>query len=393
VPEPNSIALVVLLFLAGAGAVVGALLLRPIVVKVICGLFALALAATGGIAIVNDYYGYYQTWSQLSADFSGSYTGLSSTPFALRKQDAIRPGQLREIRFVGAHSGITRTGIVYLPPQYFEPQYAHTRFPVAELLHGSPGSPLAWLVHLRLDADMNRMLAHHLVGPMIIVMPASNNGHHFQECLNAPGVLDDTYISQDVPADVRRMFRASRVSAEWGVAGYSSGGYCAANLAMRHPSSYGAAAIMDGYFRPADGQAAEVLHHDAAAEAANDPLLAARRLTSDSRPLPSFWIAAGSGIPQDLAAARAFTRALHGVEQVTLDVEPGAGHNFYAWQPALPRVLAWLWTQLAPPALRVQFPIAGPVRRSAFAAPGAHPGRAGLAEAGAFGHHRRHHVR
>jgi enterochelin esterase-like enzyme len=368
--EPDSIALVVVLLAAAAGGIAAAVLLRPVVVKVVAGALALVLAATGGMAVVNDYYGYYQTWSQLSADLSGSYAAFSDTATTLRHGGALPAGELRSVTFAGKRSGITRGGIVYLPPQYFEHRYAHTRFPVVELLHGSPGEPMNWIVQLRLAGVMDRLLAAHLVGPMILVMPSSNATHQFEECVNAPGALDDTYISADVPADVRHLFRASQAGAEWGIAGYSSGGYCAANLALRHPADYGAAGIMDGYFRPTDGQAAAALHDSVPAEAANDPLLAANRLPRDAAPLPSFWVSAGSGDAADLTAARAFVKALHGVEQVTLYEEPGAGHNFYAWEPALPRLLAWMWTQLAPPALRVQFPIAGPVRRAVFAAPG-----------------------
>jgi hypothetical protein len=138
---------------------------------------------------------------------------------------------------------------------------------------------------------------------------------------------------------------------------------------------------MDGYFRPGDGPAAAALHFNPAAERANDPLLAARRLGRSVAALPSFWISAGTGNSADIAAARAFTGALHGVEQVTLFRQPGAGHNFYAWGAATPRMLQWMWTQLAPPELRVRFPISGPVSSTAIplpapilAAPRAHPG-------------------
>jgi pimeloyl-ACP methyl ester carboxylesterase len=204
---------------------------------------------------------------------------------------------------------------------------------------------------------------------VIVVMPTMSVGHHFEECVDVRGALDDTYVTRDVRADVLADFRASRVPAEWGIAGYSSGGYCAANLALRHPASFGAAGIMDGYFRPSDGPAAAALHHDPAGERANDPLLAARRLRTSVAALPSFWVAAGSGDHADLGAARAFTTALHGVEQVNLYRQPGAMHNFYAWAAALPRMLQWLWSQLAPPSLRVQFPITGPVSQSVIVTP------------------------
>ncbi len=64
---------------------------------------------------------------------------------------------------------------------------------------------------------------------------------------------DDTYLTQDVRADALARYRVSLDPSQWGVAGCSSGGFCAANLALRHPGSFGAAAVIEGYFRAADG--------------------------------------------------------------------------------------------------------------------------------------------
>lgn len=368
--EPNSKWLVVLLVLAAIGCLVAAIRLRHLAVKIVGGLLVILTSATAGMAVVNDYYGYYQTWSQLTADLSGNYSGFAAAPTGARlPTGGVQAGQLRSITLPGAASGISRGGLVYLPPQYFEKQYQHTRFPVVELLHGTPGRPSDWVVHLHVTSILDHLIGSHAMGPVILVMPTSNNGRQFQECVNAPGALDDTYISQDVPTVVRHLFRASTVPAEWGVAGYSSGGYCAANLALRHPGGYGAAGMMDGYVRPTDGPAAAALHYNQAAENANDPLMRASRLSRNASPLPSFWLSAGTGNGADMAAARAFVSALHGVEQVPIFRELGAAHNFYAWRPALPHLLSWMWTQIAPPSLRVRFPVAGPPESGTLSVP------------------------
>ena len=43
---------------------------------------------------------------------------------------------------------------------------------------------------------------------------------------------------------------AQPLGPHWGIGGYSEGGFCAANLALRHPASYGIAASMCGYYQP-----------------------------------------------------------------------------------------------------------------------------------------------
>jgi enterochelin esterase-like enzyme len=327
--EPNSITLLVLLLLAAGAALYLLVRMRHLVSRLLAGVLAVALAMTAGMTVVNDYYGYYQSWSQLAADLSGNYARF--TVGAANRSDPAMGGRLEKVVLAGRQSGINRKGLVYLPPQYFAARYRHVRFPVVELIHGSPGSPSSWVVHLDIVRVMDRLIAHHLVGPMVLVMPMMNSGNHFEECVNAPGALDDTYITHDVRVDVEARYRVTRSPAEWGIAGYSSGGYCAADLGMRHRASFGRVGAMDGYFRPQDGAAAGALHGNPAAEAANNPIRLAAKLPAGASPLPAFWLSAGTGNAADMAGARAFAAALRGLEGVPLFREPDAGHNFYAW--------------------------------------------------------------
>ena len=366
---------------------------RNIAVRVGAGALALVLAAGVGVALVNDYYGYYQSWTQLSADLGGGgnhFEAVSvqhSGPVVQPQSAATAHGRLEQLTFAGALSGISRGGYVYLPPQYFDPQYADMLFPVVELIHGSPGSPRNWIVQLQVVRTVDKLLREHQIGPMVLVFPTMNDGHRYEDCVDAPGAADDTYISQDVRADVLANFRVSAVPADWGITGYSSGGYCAANLALRHRALFGAAAVMDGYFRPQDGPAAVALHHDAAAEAANDPLAIAAQLSRTTAPLPSFWLAAGTAGAGDLPAAPHLAAALHDVEQVALYREQNAGHNFYAWSEALPHALGWLWTQLAPPELRTRFPVTGDISGAGSVAPA---GSGASSSAAPASHHHKH---
>src|ERR1700730_8496459 len=126
-------------------------------------------------------------------------------------------------------------------------------------------------------------------------MPTINGpGPQFQDCVNGPAVNDETYLTKDVRTDVYARYRVSHDPFQWGLAGYSSGGYCAANLALHHPGSFGAAAVLSGYFRAANGPAAVALHRNRLLEAANSPLYLAERLQPNGGPVPAFWVAAGT---------------------------------------------------------------------------------------------------
>src|SRR3954453_4874210 len=92
--EPNSITLVVLLLLAAGGLVFVAIRFAPLAVKIAAGVFAVALSAVSGIAMVNDYYGYCETWSQLTGDLSGSYSHFA-TPAAHNRAGGANAGRGR----------------------------------------------------------------------------------------------------------------------------------------------------------------------------------------------------------------------------------------------------------------------------------------------------------
>jgi poly(3-hydroxybutyrate) depolymerase len=292
------------------------------------------------------------------ADFHGA-TGNLGVITQATGTTALGSGRLGWTDLPGKLSGYNRRALVYLPPQYSQAKYARIRFPVVELFHGTPGTnPLAWDTRLRVGQIMDALLARHLIGPMVLVMPTINGpGRQFQDCVNGPAVNDETYLTKDVRTDVYAHYRVSHDPYEWGLSGYSSGGYCAANLALRHPSSYGAAAVINGYFRAADGPAAGALNNSQPLEAANSPLYLAERLTLDSSPLPAFWVAAGTNDRTDYKPATMFAAAMDRVQQASFVKLNNVGDTANGWAAALPAALTWLWQQLAPPDLRAMFPV------------------------------------
>ena len=355
---PDSRLLTVLLIAASAGLLVAVFRLRLLPARIACGALSIVVAMTGGVAVVNYYYGYYTTWGQMWADFHGG-TGNLGVITPATGATALGSGRLGWTDLTGKLSGYDRRGLVYLPPQYSQAKYAPIRFPVVELFHGTPGtSPLSWDTRLRIGQVADSLLARHLIGPMVLVMPTINGpGHQFQDCVNGPAVNDETYLTKDVRTDVYARYRVSHDPFEWGLAGYSSGGYCAANLALRHPGSFGAAAVINGYFRAADGPAGAALNNSPALEAANSPLYLAERLTQNSSPLPAFWVAAGTNDRPDYKPATMFAAAMARIQQVPFVKLDQVGDTANGWEAALPAALTWLWQRLAPPDLRVLFPV------------------------------------
>ena len=243
----------------------------------------------------------------------------------------------------GARSGITRKGFVYLPPQYFQPAYATTSFPVVELLHGDPGDPTGWLYGLHVPELMDHLIDTGAIGPMVVVMPSTFQGKHGQDCVDAPGgELDDTYLSSDVPADVVRNFRVLPQGLNWAIGGLSDGGFCAANLALRHPGSFGAVASLDGFYSVTSdlGVLDRIFGVGAPGLSANDPSTLVDDVGSS---LPRFWIMSGSGNTADMKAAQYFRQLVTAREPIEYVVVHNGKHTPSAWRVALPSLLEWTW--------------------------------------------------
>lgn len=360
---PTSSSVIVALLMACAALLLAVARARYPVLKVAAGVGVVALGVTTGVVAVNDYFGYYTSWSEA---YAGTFGGATATKDTIDTRQAapapMRSGRVFSIDLPGTESGIDRRGLVYLPPQYGLPQYRTVRFPVVELMHGTPGSPRSWTVEFGIARIIDTLLAERAIGPMVFVMPDITQGRSQQECLNYPGVRDDTYVSHDVVADVERRFRVTHDRSQWAAVGYSSGGYCAANLALRHRRDYGAVASIDGYYWPGDGPAIKRLAGNPVAQQDNDPLGLVDGLRTGTVPMPQFWVSAGTGSTDDYDSAKTFVTALSRFEGVTFVAQPGANHNFYAWRDQIPQALRWVWSSIAAPALRVEFPTGGPVR-------------------------------
>jgi S-formylglutathione hydrolase FrmB len=388
------------LFLAVLAAGFAALLwwlvrVGHLAVRLGAGVLAFAVSALFGAALVNDNYAYYTTWGSLFADLSGSgitqyqlgfapatgplapvrQTGgahdnpkpitapptptltplpqtdvpasLTIPRLSLRATRTVGSGRVVGLALAGARSGITRHGFVYLPPQYFQAAYASTAFPVVELLHGDPGDPTNWIYGLRLPDLLDHEINSGRIGPMVVVMPSTFDGKHGQDCVDvAGGALDDTYLSTDVPADLMRDFRVLRPGPNWAIGGLSDGGFCATNLALRHPGEYGAVVSLDGFYSAQSDPSvmSRAFGKDAALVRANDP----STLVSDvAHSLPRFWIMSGTANAVDSKAAQFFRQIVTAREPIDYVVVHNGKHTPPAWRIVLPSMVEWTWNAIS----------------------------------------------
>jgi enterochelin esterase-like enzyme len=334
-----------------------------------------------GVATVNKFYDYYQTWGGMINDLTNQ--GVSIPKYAApgagtNKQfdknigrvtstaEDAQVGYLFQTSVTGVHSHLTRDVYVYLPPQYFQKHYAHYKFPVIELLHGSPGDPQAWVDVMSVIPTFLSLLETHPSDSAVLVMPDTDGGLQYElQCLNDPGGIQDmTFVARDVPEAIARIARVQPPGRAWGLSGYSEGGYCAANIALQDPAGYGAAGVMSGYFSPIPSQVpaggkpggkphvVNVFAGRPALQQLNSPRWYITRVPISSE-IPAFWLAAGAEDRADVEAAMNFKQLLQTrVASVPLDIVSGGGHQGSVWRAALVPMLKWMTPQLAQQAAR-----------------------------------------
>jgi enterochelin esterase-like enzyme len=376
--EPQGTLFLLLLLAAFGGLITWVALAGRVVFRVIAACLAFIPAMVFGIAAVNKYYDYYQTWGALYSDLSGQSTSIPHlTAAGLGKGTAVsvksliagssdsqidaQYGLLFSATITGRHTHISRTAYIYLPPQYFQKAYASYRFPAIELLHGSPGKPSAWVDVMNVVPIYLNAMASGKASPAVLVMPDTDGGQQYGlQCLNDPGgVQDMTYVAQEVPDWAVANLRVQPPGPAWGVAGYSEGGYCAANIALQHPDQFGFAGSLSGYFAPAwsqvplggkaGGRPIDVYDfaHNKKLLLLNSPDEYITRVPT-SLNVPQFFLAAGAADQGDVQAAEFFKQELTLRDaDVPLVIIPGGGHQASVWRGALTPMFDWMTPQLA----------------------------------------------
>jgi enterochelin esterase-like enzyme len=372
--EPQSTTLFILLIVAFGVLMWRTLAARRIAFRVLAACLAFVPAMAFGVLAVNKYYGYYQTWGSVVADFSHQDAGAASrvpeVEFAARARAgtldgsrahltlAEQQGYLVRLMLTGLRSHITRAVYVYLPPQYFQPAYQAYRFPVIELIHGQPGEPQDWISVVGVTRAFGHLLAGKHARPAVLVMPDANGGDKVSlQCLNqVRGPQDLTYLAVDLPGQLARTLRVRPPGPGWGVAGYSEDGYCAANMALRYPHAYGAAGVLSGYFAPFNnrlspsGPPVSPFGGSSALREQNTPLDELRALPAATT-VPRFWLGAGAADGQAVTDAETFRADLRPRQaSVPLTLTPGGGHTMTTWRTELPPMLSWMTLHLAPAA-------------------------------------------
>ena len=174
---------------------------------------------------------------------------------------------------------------IYLPPGY---DTGTQRYPV---VYTVPWDLTHWSMGIHVTALLDQAITAGTLPPSIVAFVDLAGGPFpNSECANSYDGREwtDTYVSSTVVRYVDSHYRTIADPRARTIAGFSQGGFCAANLLLRHPDVFRQAAIFAGYFEAglSSGETVNAwmpFGHVASVIAANSPMQTAGTLPSTAR--------------------------------------------------------------------------------------------------------------
>ncbi|MEU6365471.1 alpha/beta hydrolase-fold protein [Streptomyces sp. NPDC046931] len=324
-------------------------------------LFATQLAVFASIGLAtNQAFGFYASWADLFGQESKQGVvvnhgmgGSSGGPLQVvgtrqvNVQDGAQPqigGQIQKVDIAGPTTRVTSPAYVYLPPEYFQPQYRTRTFPAAVVLTGYPGTAEALIKGLHYPQTAHGLVRSGRMQPMILVMMRPTVAPpRDTECVDIPGgPQTETFFAKDLPDAVGAHYRVGKGPGSWGVIGDSTGGYCALKLAMHHPEVYAAGAGLSPYYKaPTDPTTGDLFHGNKNLRNRADLWWCLKHLAAPDTSLLVSSSRQGEGNYRSTlkfiqqVQARKPTR----ISSIILD---SGGHNFNTWRREIPAALQWM---------------------------------------------------
>ena len=125
------------------------------------------------------------------------------------------------------------------PPSWFATA-PPPRLPVVMMIGAEINTPADWIRAGAAASTADAFAAAHAGFAPVLVFADSGGAFGIDtECVNGSRGNADDHLTRDIIPYVVSTFDVSPIRANWGVAGFSTGGTCAVGLAVRHPNCSG----------------------------------------------------------------------------------------------------------------------------------------------------------
>jgi S-formylglutathione hydrolase FrmB len=242
---------------------------------------ALPLCVLCSALAVNMWVGYLPTvqtaWNQATAAPLPDQTD-TVTVTVMQKQHAMpAAGTVVPVTIPDTASGFKHRGeLVYLPPRWYATDPAPP-LPTVMMVGGEFNTPDDWLRAGQAVTTIDKFAAgNDGNAPVFVFVDSGGTFNNDTECVNGTRGSAADHLTKDVVPFMLSHYGVSPNRANWGVAGFSTGGTCAVDLAVMHPDMFGAFDDIAGDLRPNSGNKAQTIARlfggNAAAYAAFDPI-------------------------------------------------------------------------------------------------------------------------
>jgi enterochelin esterase-like enzyme len=177
----------------------------------------------------------------------------TATPVIAATQQNKLTFQLKS--FYSQSMGKTRPYGVILPPHYNKD--GDHRYPVIFFLHGGKGTPSSW-IDIGLVKVLQKLYQAGNLTPSIVILPDGNDNRsstpmYDPDYYDGPYGKVSTLIGKELPTLVKKQYRAVNNPRLWAIGGFSSGGWGALNIGLRHLDQFGVFFSHIGYFTDSSG--------------------------------------------------------------------------------------------------------------------------------------------
>ena len=298
-----------------------------------------------GVAL-NNYGQFYSSWNELlgqkeKAPLIVDSPNIKVSSADLSKGKFTKSGSVTIRRIVrGDISGITAEVYFSLPPSFVKAIRSGLKprndYPIFTFLSGYPGYETAWIKGMKVVEREDDLVRRGKIPEVISVFPQVNVAGQFDaECMNINGGPQvESWLTNDVVSFTNQWLGLTNRA--WNIVGYSTGGWCATMLSLRHPVQFSTAASIAGYYRPApakqvtpEGRARLMSEYDI------------YRTMRDSKPPVALYVVNSTGDRPSHASTNEFLKEARKYINVTEVVLNGAGHNFNAWKQVVDPILIW----------------------------------------------------
>ncbi|WP_370370083.1 alpha/beta hydrolase [Mycolicibacterium sp. CH28] len=228
------------------------------------GLACVPACALCAALVVNQWVGYFPTvhaaWSQLTVGPVADQTDrMTVTAMQLSGTRPSR-GVVVPVTISAAASRFRhRDELVYLPPAWFAAN-PPPRLPVVMMIGAQLNTPADWL---RAGGAVRTIddfaTAHGGNAPVFVFVDATGAFDNDTECVNGVRGNASFHLTKDVVPYMISNFNVSADRRNWGLVGWSMGGTCAVELAVRRPELFSTFVDIAGDLSPNSGTKAQTI--------------------------------------------------------------------------------------------------------------------------------------